>query len=98
MQFETTEQASAFFEVRDYRSRWRQDRLASLKGDLDDFAKYVRRSMILDSDLMMLRESVDFAKTEGDILTPEMLHAAESALAWGDELRRLLKESLGETA
>ena len=98
MQFESQEQASAFFEVRDYRSRWRQDRLALLKGDLDDFAKYVRSSMILDSDLMMLRESTDFAKTEGDILTSEMLHAAESALAWGDELRRLLKESLGDPA
>jgi hypothetical protein len=82
-----------YIEMRDYRNRWRQDQLRSLKGDLDDFGAYVMAHVAIDAEMAGLRESVDFAQAEG-ILTAEMIPAAEAAIAWGTELKRLIDAAL----
>jgi hypothetical protein len=66
--------------------------MRALGGEKSTFTSYFRNQFAMDADLSDLREALDFAIGEGYILTPEMVHAAESAIAWGVELRRLLEE------
>jgi hypothetical protein len=81
---------ASYIEMRDYRNRFRQMQMRALKGDLDAFNAYVLCNIALEGEMPGLREEVDFAQSEGGILTDEMVHAAESAIAWGVELGRLV--------
>lgn len=83
----------AYIEMRDMRSSHRQMMLRTLHGDLDEFNAYVLEHVAIDAELSDFRESFDFAKDEG-ILTAEMIHAAESAISWGIEAKRLIEEHL----
>jgi hypothetical protein len=89
---ESEQGKQSYLEIHDYRSRWRQDKMQTLKGDLDEFTVYFLREFAKDAETVEMRESLDFAIQEGSILTTEMISAAENCIAWGVELRRLIRE------
>ena len=81
----------SYVEMRDARSRDRQMMIKGVAGDLDAFNATARSRMAIDAELSDLRESVDFAIAEGGILTPEMEYAANAAISWGMELKKLIE-------
>ena len=83
----------AYYEVRDYKSRWRQDKMRRFHGDVDAFASDELGWVTHEAELPQFREQIDFAISEG-ILTAEMVMAAEAVIAWGDNLRQLIRAHL----
>lgn len=90
---ESKDGRSAYIEARDMKSRHRQMMMKSLLGDLDEFNAFVLANIGTNAEMPYLRESVDFATDEG-ILTEEMIVAADNAILWGVELRRLIAEKV----
>lgn len=88
---ENQEAKSLYIEMRDMRNRHRQMMLKTLHGDQGEFESWIMESIVRESEMASFQEIVDFATAEG-ILSPELIDAASSAVAWGAELRRLVSE------
>lgn len=83
-----------YINSRDLFNRMRRNVLQCSGGDTAALKAHVLDHLKLQAEFSQFRESVDFAIQEG-LLTPGQVEAAQSAVAWGEELGRLL-EAPGE--
>jgi hypothetical protein len=86
---ESIEAKCLYVNTRDLFNRMRKDVLTRNAGDMDALKNHVFDHLSLLAEFAQFRESVDFAMREG-LLAPGQVEAAQSAIAWGEELRARL--------
>ena len=82
-----------YSEIKDNRTRLRGNQLRSYGGDQDEFEAFLLRRLYYDAEVPCLKENIDYLVTNQNILTPEMIYAANSAISWLDSLKNLIREA-----
>lgn len=86
---ESKDGQALYISVRDLFNRFRREALTRAHGDQEALKAHVFDHLDLMAEFAQFRESVDFADEEG-FLTEDQARAAENAIRWGQEFRKLI--------